>query len=93
MHVLPTSPRIPHAVAPLTDPSVCEEQTPLQSRSKVQDPIPTPSELPFSQQEIQSNLFGPLTIDPYLPPDVLIGQSPAADPHQGGTTLALGVCL
>ena len=44
-----------------------------------------PSELPFGEQESRPTYFGSLTVDPSLPPNVLIVRPPDVDPE-------LGVC-
>ena len=85
-------------LAPLTDPTVCEEQTPLQSRSMAQAPSShtyhaNNSELPFDQQEVQSASFGPLTVGPSLPPNPSTSQPPAADSEQGWTALGIGMLI
>ena len=69
------SPLAPAGLAPLTYPTWGEEQF-LQQRGNVAQtptnwmyqPELAPSELPFGQQETQPTLFGPLMIDPSLPP-------------------------
>ena len=88
----------PAVLAPLTDPTVCEEQIPLQERSVAQAPSsqkyqPSPSELPFGQQDAHPTFFGPLTIDPSLPPDPLSHPPPAADPRLGACWVCMCVML
>ena len=67
---------------------MCEEQPPLQNSianhpadhsqapSSNETYRPTHSELPYGQQESHPTLFGPLTIDPFPPPNASTGQQP-----------------
>ena len=48
----------------------------MTERGVMYSTLPTPSELPFSQQEVQLSLCGPLTVHPSLPPNAIAGQPP-----------------
>lgn len=99
LYVLPISPLDPAALPPLTDSTWCEEQSPLRNSGMNAPPLadppqtaslsqmyqPSPSELPFGQEDVHPTLFGLLTIDPSLPSNPLSSHPPAADP-------GLGVC-
>ena len=84
---LSSSAPAPALQAPLTDGTVCEEQTPLQSSIAAQapsnqsyQPVAAHSGLRFGELETQPTFFGWLSIDPSLPRNLsLLNEHPNED--------------